>query len=520
MCRNKDERLERCECAKGARRSAFDRATTAAKKAAAATKALTGRLGRPAAPIVPSVAQINDLAAQVGFVYGDPWPYMGSDPGRFVAANFDTQCDAVLAVGDQVAERAEMHAGITGEAVRESYQAREAAAAEELAAATVLTEAGHKRWLRAVRLNMVTADDDPRKLEYEADVLAKQDANVALMESTGINVKQTHLWDIQNLRDTETRDDLAKLSAGYSQALAEIRETGGQMIWDSRSSDDATTAFDEASSVYPSEWIARSNIREAPIASVSAERAHYTQSVGQISPRVIQPTRPTLREESRPPVDTAVSTYVLDPDGPRQGTRVTYQKTSWDIAEDVPSADPAPAGDGWQRFDIDDERGWRRVSQPYVIEEMTHAPEIRTNHDPASGPTAGRTLPGRSNTFAVSVHELSHRMEHSVSGLKEMEEDFLVRRTTTGGQRDELVELYEGSGEYARPDNFVSGYMGKDYSTGFREVLSCGTQGIFGGDYGGLVGVGKDHPDPEYRSFILGALACAGRPTRDTGGAS
>lgn len=53
--------------------------------------------------------------------------------------------------------------------------------------------------------------------------------------------------------------------------------------------------------------------------------------------------------------------------------------------------------------------------------------------------------------------------------------------------------------------------MGKEYETGDRELASCGTEALFGGRYGGLVGLGRFEPEYDMCDFALGALVTAGR---------
>jgi hypothetical protein len=49
--------------------------------------------------------------------------------------------------------------------------------------------------------------------------------------------------------------------------------------------------------------------------------------------------------------------------------------------------------------------------------------------------------------------------------------------------------------------------MGKEYTDGYREVLSMGMEAIFSGSQGSLIGLGNFKPDPDMKNFIIGLLA-------------
>jgi hypothetical protein len=113
--------------------------------------------------------------------------------------------------------------------------------------------------------------------------------------------------------------------------------------------------------------------------------------------------------------------------------------------------------------------------------------------------------------FDTAIHEFGHRAEHMNPVITQLEEVFLVRRTTgEDGQRDKLKSLYGTSREVSRPDSFASAYMGKEYrGQAYKEVLSTGMQGLFSGAFGNLAGTDGKTPDSDMRAFILGVLASA-----------
>jgi hypothetical protein len=111
----------------------------------------------------------------------------------------------------------------------------------------------------------------------------------------------------------------------------------------------------------------------------------------------------------------------------------------------------------------------------------------------------------------AATHELTHRLEHANPQLARLEEAFIGRRCTdTDGNRTPLVPLRTGRNEWARDGGFVDPYVGKVYpSPGFWEVLSTGTESVYDGAYGGLVGRDGEVPDDDHRAFVLGCLAAA-----------
>ena len=128
---------------------------------------------------------------------------------------------------------------------------------------------------------------------------------------------------------------------------------------------------------------------------------------------------------------------------------------------------------------------------------------VKTNKDP-------RSLADADTYRATTIHELSHRMEHSMPQIASLEESFIRRRTTTSdGKRERQVNVSGGSkAEAGWADSFPAAYMGRDYSDSKgHEVLSVGMESLFAGITGGFVGAGKYERDDECRSFVLGLLA-------------
>src|SRR5699024_2612275 len=86
-----------------------------------------------------------------------------------------------------------------------------------------------------------------------------------------------------------------------------------------------------------------------------------------------------------------------------------YWRNSYDVREPF-YGDRKPKGPGWERWtspEDPDRWVWRRKKHRMRTESSQVAPEITTNAE-------GTMVQGRSGTFAVATHELSHRFEYTV----------------------------------------------------------------------------------------------------------
>ncbi|MPV50123.1 hypothetical protein GCG21_08905 [Pseudactinotalea sp. HY160] len=454
-------------------------------------------------------------------------------------------------VGEKVAARAEELAGITALEAREKFQVRldEATRVREEAeealtkASVVLDEvgtpfremlvdlgrdqAGSEEWkaVRAARDEAVR----PHKATYDEALQRFRDAS---------SVKNR----LKGGSDPQAQEDLRRLADGYQAAIGEVRGVGGQMVWNDRSAKKAREAFDEAAAVFPSDWIDASNEKNreetrryrghtvsegsvAPFVKLSDRRAHYIDQKMQK-----KTTRGIDRTLSRGFGEKDMATWGRSTDPYREYVPLTREerderggvegamwRTHYTVArywehgsfdEDTP-----PRGRGWEKWVSPEDpsrTAWRRPKTVVNTTGYTNSPQITTN-------SSGTAASGRTSTFATSAHELSHRFEHAVSGIGHLEGEFVKRRTTdpATGEREPLKRLYSRSREYARPDNFITSYMGKEYGGGtYHEVLSMGTEAIYGGTSGGLIGMNGKKPDEDMRTFILGVHASAGRKRR------
>lgn len=124
----------------------------------------------------------------------------------------------------------------------------------------------------------------------------------------------------------------------------------------------------------------------------------------------------------------------------------------------------------------------------------------------------------------VTVHEMGHRMEQQVPGIRALEFAWVRARTTSinpDGTREveprrRLIDIHPSSGyedyEVSRPDEFAEAYTGREYNEtdpggASWEVFQVGLQEVYGNDR-------RFGPrDGSLRAFTLGVLATVGRTT-------
>lgn len=101
-------------------------------------------------------------------------------------------------------------------------------------------------------------------------------------------------------------------------------------------------------------------------------------------------------------------------------------------------------------------------------------------------------------TIPTAIHEFAHRMEATVPSLLQLERVFYDRRTAG----DSLKRMGRGYGkdEVTREDEFFRPYVGKDYKGRAYEIMSMGYEYL-------RQRTSYDKIDPDYRAFVLGALA-------------
>lgn len=318
-------------------------------------------------------------------------------------------------------------------------------------------------------------------------------------------------------KDEESEKMITAFSAASRQAIKEIRSVGEaapQVKEHQRNKGTADFFTSSIQGVFPTAWIENSNAMGEVLLKESPKRAHYNfQAVQRKRVREVHTEQEVRRADWKPdPRDiTKAEWKIVDPgddfnewEGPvYEQYRAGWRTYSWDAEKGQPK------GSGWVKGEhavetykdgqwvVEYEEGWfRKMSSMKTVEEKTQA-EIRmmTTRD--------------SESAHVAVHEFAHRCEDANPHLKVLEERFLTRRTTSAdGTREKLVRYGSGTpAEYVREDSFVNIYMGKQYDQDNREILSMGSESVFNGTNGGLLGIGTQRKDPEMRAFILGLYA-------------
>lgn len=335
-------------------------------------------------------------------------------------------------------------------------------------------------------------------------------------------------FDAQNERRTLATELREKFAQAHRQVIAEVREVGEKPDVEHAHKELREGFSGIISQVFPSDWVKQSN-SESPIQLKSSpHRAHYSFNRGgtqRVKKRVLAHGKKSRFEFGNPskgphPDDIRYQDWVKDEEtdtwsGPLR--TVDYpEKWRYDS-----NGDRVPVG-RWQRglVEIDEfnrnEGKWEYYLEERWVRDIYHTevnsvpakPVIRMN-----GYSTKYKSIGSQNEFdRVAVHEFSHRVESNNHHITAMEATFLARRTThEDGTRDPLVSYLGKKDEHVREDSFVSVYMGKEYpSSRHLEILSMGSESVFCGTHGGLLGLGENEEsrsDRDYLNFILGTYA-------------
>ncbi|MCP3801846.1 hypothetical protein NLX83_21505 [Allokutzneria sp. A3M-2-11 16] len=121
----------------------------------------------------------------------------------------------------------------------------------------------------------------------------------------------------------------------------------------------------------------------------------------------------------------------------------------------------------------------------------------------------------RDSTAEVVVHEMGHRMEHTVPGLTHLEFTLARRRSTVDGVVEPLRTLRELTGvdayghrEVAYPDRWAEPYTGKTYEAWSKEHPASAAWEVFQTGLQDTFGRGtRRFGDTELQAFVLGCLA-------------
>lgn len=533
MCDSIEEGGRRCPSNCAEERSAKDRARYAAKKAGGATKPPTDGGGVAVMERDPHLDETlrkavrdGQLAAAVedaqSYYYSEPElpegvPFSVDELQRAKAKHqremedfeqkYGTPDKAIIEAGSIIAAKGEEYAGITAIQVQQDWEQRMAAVKDAIAEKTKefaplekAADESREAWYAASRIpgSSRESDHSVMVLNLHEEYRQARDELAAAQNASNLTELQREYRLLHSGKDPETLSGLQRLADGYKKALGETRELGGtELTYYSKTPAKAKEVFNSAVDVFPKDWIDASNARAPMYARIADSRAHYTDSTRVTKKEKQDVTYRVIRDSQ--PEDSVYYGYT-----PVPGADGQYRRTSYETMSGY-GPDSKPKGPRWEWYQGEDKPGgiWRRTRQRMETVESAIVPEIKTNR--RAGALGG---PG----VATARHEFSHRCEASVPGIRKMEDDFLVRRTTDAetGEREKISHIAGHSRkEMGWKDSFAHHYMGKHYQHGSREILSMGTESIFNGEYGGMVGVGNFKPDHDYRSFILGVMAVA-----------
>lgn len=317
--------------------------------------------------------------------------------------------------------------------------------------------------------------------------------------------------------------------------LREMRELGGTIAVADNSSKVAVKILREVEKVYPSDWVAASNQDEALRAKTTVGRAHYSggayQDEYKVSNKMTMVTtdndwepNPLNRYESGEWIKIDNNSSWEDPN-----TKIIYESNAsegnatWVHSEleyryshkdSTTGILIKPKGRNWKLTTIQ-ENAWNYDTKNYENKLVElYARPVSTRNLVSSTAQPELTISGKGEIgYGIGLHEFAHRVENTKTVgayIESVEEAHIKRRTTDeNGVQQKLQKIYVGKKEYARPDNFVDLYMGKEYSQGYREILSTGAEAVFSDSFGGLIGLGRYKSDPEMKGLIVGLWASA-----------
>ncbi len=293
-----------------------------------------------------------------------------------------------------------------------------------------------------------------------------------LAEAVDAEVARRHpdgFWvDLDTFLRLRSSDDEGPEIAAYRavalEVLGSVRALGlpeGEQLRVVDAQKPAVAGSGEVAGRFPVDWLAASQEKEPPLrARVSPHRAHYvpSRSYWVDEGTQLREVRYTVHDERSVPAGVEAS-------------QTTLGYWSWTAMEP------------------------RRVRAQRRSAELT-VPSPKTR------PVEARR---------TATHELTHRLEHANPQLGMLEDAFLRRRCSDeDGQPKALIPIKGMHREWARDGGFVHPYIGKVYpTTTFHEVLSTGTEAVFGDAYGGLIGRRDERTDADHRAFVLGCLAAA-----------
>lgn len=517
MCRSQDEGGRRCACDSSAARQS--RRVAAKIRSSVTPHERPEPVQQVASPTAPSIEVLKEESSKVRGLIQE------MQAGERTPEEVEP---AITALGQQILARVEADA-ITPELQQEIDSSKlvldEYYAKDDALVQKVLQTEREKK-----RLNELLRDRLMTQSVYDQAWDAQEDKRTALEEERQA-LKEEYLASVS----TAAKHKEA-LSQAYRDVLGQLRPMGGELTTLSdKSHKKSAQVLQGAMRNFPSSWVQASNELPGVIRVKKTEaRAHYVERKKQKeskqftgkkffeAPEGWEPPKNDplyegwIKLSDVPAEDPEAKYFIKDVHrdfyaaGAGRETWVTPEYESKMAYDDTP-----PKGRGWKKVTYpgrywDKDKGqyygepktvWIREKKTRETLNTSNEAELSIAHAPSD-----RTVGSVGEDDAT--HEFSHRVEHALPHVRQLEEAFLVRRTTLPSGEREKYQVYR-IGELVRPDNFAHRYMGKVYSNGSREILSTGTEALFNGRYGGLVGYDGYRRDDDMRSFILGTMASA-----------
>lgn len=385
--------------------------------------------------------------------------------------------------------------------------------------------------------------------------------------------KHAEVFEFQEKRDKEHdayRNEQAKIffeehREAYAEILKTIRPMGGNLA---TNSDEQTQKLvtETIDQYYPKDWIENSNLSSRELNIIQSEERgiyiHYPEynneeeyeeinqnQLGffqiQASPNDSpeQEEREYLRMKTFiENISEGVSHREQDGRHTRSGRKINifnfplHREEEYSSAKHGEMVDNKPPGEGWVKkqssvgiTSLNDfvtanpkattEEIFQHIeSERWVRSEKTKTPTGKSQIRISTSEQDEQSEKFNSTQKAVLFHEFGHRVEYTNPHIPKMEKAFLARRANKNEQ-NWYKNMIPALGpwevqEVSHDAGMIDPYMSKEYGTGEAyEVLATGLESLYGGEYGGLVGLNspgkRAKADLDHRGFILGLLATA-----------